>query len=310
MRHRLFVGLLALVMLSACGGSAAPVFNQTSQGLETGGGTAAAAESAAGGTAGVAAPVSELQQQTNLSGEQNAGAPNAQAPVQRLVIRTANLQLLVEKVDDAEVQVRRLADTRGGYVLSSQASGEESERRATVELKVPAQRFDEVIAELSKIAIKVEGLDVKGQDVTDEYVDLESRLRNLRAVEARLQQFLNEAKRIEDLLQINQQLGEIQGQIEEAQGRITYLKQSAALSTITVSLYSDAVVSLVPEESWSPVTTGRAAAKNLIVFGQGLADLGIVLAVWAPFWLPFLIATLWIRRRLRRPGPTASVAQP
>lgn len=306
MRNRLLVGVLLLIMLSACGGAAATTSTGATGG--TGGNTAASASMAAYAES-AAVPASEQQPATDQSGEQAAGAPNAAAQVTRLVIRTANLQLLVEKVDDAEAQVRRLADTRGGFVLSSQSSGEESQRRATVEMKVPAQRFDEVIAELTKLAVKVDAQDVKGQDVTDEYIDLESRLRNLRAVEARLQQFLSEAKRIEELLQINQQLGEIQGQIEEAQGRITYLKQSAALSTITVSLYAKVDVAVVPEEGWSPGTTARAAARSLIVFGQGLADIGIVLGIWAPLWLPMVIVTLWLRRRHRRPAPAAPAPQ-
>ncbi len=306
MRRTLIIGLLALSLLSACGGAA-----QSNASAETTGGAGgkdtegapAAPAHAGGGTAST----TEVERKADGTGQQIGAAANRQALMERLVIRTAKLQLLVESVDDAEAQVRRLADTRGGFVLSAQSSGEDTERRATVSIKVPAQRFDDVITDLGKIALKVENQDVQGQDVTDEYVDLEARLRNLRAVEARLQQFLSEAKRIEELLQINQQLAEIQGQIEQTQGRITYLEQSAALSTITVSLYARAVIAVVPDEGWSPVATARAAAQTLIVFGQGLADIVIVVAVWAPLWLTLLFAALWLRRRLAR--PTARAAQ-
>ncbi len=311
MRRGLIIGLLALLILTACGGTAQSTGATAAAGTTAGNDAGAAPAPAGGGPydTGGAAPAEEAHQKTDATGQQAGAAPNAQAPRERLVIRTATLQLLVENVVDAEALVRRVADTRGGFVLSSQSSGEDSQRQATVSFKVPANRFDEAITELGKLALKVDSLDVRGEDVTDEYVDLESRLRNLRAVEARLQQFLSEAKRIEELLQINQQLGEIQGQIERAQGRITYLKQSAALSTITVSLYSKPVIEIVPQEGWSPVSTARAAAKTLIVFGQGLADISIVFAVWSPLWVPLLLAATWLRRRLGRPTPPAQAPQ-
>ncbi len=309
---KMIVGLLVVLMLTACGGTAA-TSSQTAAGGDTAGTAANAAASTAAystatdtdGVEAQAAPAS------GVSGEQNQGAANAQAPRERLVIKTATVQLLVAKVEDAEAQVRRLADTRNGFVLSSQASGSENERRATVTIKIPSNRFDEVLTELGKVALKVDSQDVQGQDVTDEFVDLESRLRNLRAVETRLLQFLSEANRVEDLLQINQQLSDTQGQIEETQGRMTYLKESASLSTITVSLYANVVVSVVPDEGWSPGTTARSALKTLIVFGQGLADIAIVFAVWAPLWLPVVFAVLWMRRRVQRQSrPTSQPTQP
>lgn len=300
MGRRIAVGLIALVLLAACGGGGAE--------------TASQAGGATGGSASTdAAPVAEQPQAATeteafgASGQVTQGSQTAQGG-QRLVIKTATIDLLVENVDAAETQVRALADDRDGFVLSSTAYGEDQNRTASISFKVPSERFDDAMSALANLAIKVESQEVQGQDVTDEYVDLNSRLRNLRAVETRLLQFLEEAQRTDDLLAINGQLTDVQGQIEQTQGRIAYLEQSAALSTITVSLRMQPVVEVVPEAGWSPGLTARQAAKSLVAFGQGIADIAIVFGVWLPVWLPLLLIALWLYRRSRRvPAP---VAQP
>lgn len=318
MDRKHIVLLLLLLSLTACGGSSAQTSSPINQGLSydsSTGGTTAAAPAAASAD-GLAAPAEQEASESDvtISGEQMQAAQNAQAQSERLVIRTATMRALVQDVNAAEARVRELAEGRNGFVLSSEATGEDDQRTATVSFKVPAARFDEVLGEVTKLALKVDSLRVEGQDVTDEYVDLESRLRNLRAVETRLLQFLTDAKRTEDALQVNAQLSDIQGQIEQAQGRIAYLKQSAALSTITVALYAQPVVSVLPQPGWVPSATARGALNNLIVFAQGLADVAIVVAVWLPVWLPLLLVALLLRRRMRRPTPPAatppSVAQP
>jgi hypothetical protein len=220
-------------------------------------------------------------------------------------LRTGTVSAIVENVDTAEAQIRQIAESRGGYVLGSQVNGDDEQRRASISFKVPATRFDEAMAELTKLALEVESQDVQGQDVTDEFVDLESRLRNLRAVEARLIDFLQQAQKVEEALQVNQQLSEIQGQIEQAEGRITYLKESAAYSTINVSLRGQPVVVVSPDKSWSPGATARNAANGVLAFAQVVADILIVFAVWFPIWLPGLILGLWLWRRSRR-APAAT----
>lgn len=306
---------VVLLVLTACGGSAA---STTTANYDTAGGAAAASTAAlAEASAAPAGGASEAQQPqsdsaaVDVQGNQTQGSQNPQGGIERLVIRTARLQLLVDRVIDVEQRVRQLAEQQGGFVLSSQSSGEDANRTATITFKVPAERFDTAINDLGKLARKIEAQDVQGQDVTDEYVDLESRLRNLRAVESRLLELLRGATTTEAALQVNQELSTIQGQIEQAVGRRNYLKQSAAMSTITVMLRSDPVVSIVPENRWSPVTTARAATNSLLGFGQGLADLAIVLGVWSPVWAPLLLIGLWFFRRSRRePLPPTQSTQP
>ncbi|MBV9791307.1 MAG: DUF4349 domain-containing protein [Chloroflexi bacterium] len=315
MGRRFIVGLLVLLLLAACGGS--PRFDSTASAPAN-----AEREQATGGDAAFPPAAEEPAAAAPEAPQDTAGKPaggnagsdsddrqvaerNAQGQFNRLVIRTANIALVVDNVDSTESRLRQIAESRGGYVLGSQVSGDEDQRRAEISFKVPATRFDEALAEVAKLALEVESQDVEGQDVTDQYVDLSSRLRNLQAVEARLIDFLQQAQKVEEALQVNQQLSEIQGQIEEAEGRIAYLKESAAYSTINVSMRGEAVVVIEPDRSWSPASTARNAANSVIAFAQVVADILIVFAVWFPIWLPALILSVWLWRRSRRaPAPT------
>jgi TolA-binding protein len=304
MGRNIIIGLLLLLLLAACGGSAGTASTGSApagqESAESASGGSAPQPAAAGGTTGSDAGGDASND------KQLAAAQNTQAQFNRLVIRTANLAIMVENVDSAEAQIRQIAQSRNGYILGSEVNGNDEQRRAEISFKVPATRFDEAIAEITGLALEVETQHVEGQDVTDEYVDLESRLRNLRAVEARLIDFLQQAQKVEEALQVNQQLTEIQGQIEQTEGRITYLKESSSYSTINVSLRGKPVIVVGTDKAWSPGTTARAAANSLIAFAQVIADVLIVFVVWFPIWLPALFVGLWLWRRSRRvPTPTA-----
>lgn len=265
------------------------------------------------GSSAPEAPLPAGRQVEADSGEQSAGEGGAQpaadyrsatqqnaAQTQRLVIQTAEVSLLVADVVQAEAQARQIATRFGGYVLGLQTSGDDENRQTTITMRVPAQQFDATLNALYGLAQRVESSTIEGQDVTEEFVDLESRKRNLEAVEARLLQFLNQAQRVQDLLEINQRLAEVQGQLEEIEGRMRYLRESAAYSTITARLLQPPMVSARPEPGWSPLRTAAQATSALLSFGQVLADVLIVLAIWAPVWLLPLLLLRWLLRRTRR----------
>lgn len=317
--RRMLVGVVLLVVLSACGGAvASQTASGANQGLsktsEDSFSTGAAASGVAASTAAVEAPAAAVeapaqpvagQSSADQSDQQMQRARQVQAQRDRLVVQTATVQLLVDQIDTAEEQVRKLASSSEGFVLSAQASGSDDQRQATITFKVPVTRFNDALNALTKLAVKVESREVKGEDVTDQFVDLDSRLKNMRAVEARYLQFLQDSKTLTESLTVSDRLGEIQGQIEETQGRMTFLRESAAMSTITASMHTKAVVATVTPEGWSPATVARAATRNLLAFGQVLANIVIVIGVWAPVWLPLLLIAVWLRRRNRRiPPPT------
>jgi hypothetical protein len=288
--------------LVACGGSTASESMPIDQSLEVAPAAPAmdSPRAAAGGGA------------TAL--EQGNAAPNAQAgqqDLQRLVIKTADLSLQVDSARDAEAALRALVGQLGGYVVKVETSGTDETMSARVTFRVPADRFDQALTGVQGLAKKVLARTVGGDDVTEEFVDLEARLKSLEASRDRMQVLLDRANTVEDALKVNQALSDLQSQIEQIKGRRQYLQQSAALSTISVSLSPvPAIAPIVAEEGWQPLSVARDALRGLVSFGQDLATLAIVLLVWAPVWLPIGLLGLWLSRKLRgrAPRPKATEA--
>jgi hypothetical protein len=288
MKPRQILPVLALALaLSACGG---------------GGAGSAAAPAAMSEAAPMAAEAPRAEAGALDQSGHIAGAPGgsaAQPQIDRLVIKTADISLQVENVREAEAAVRARVQALGGYVVKAANSGSDEAMTAQITFRVPAQRFDEALSGVQGLAKKVLGRTVSGDDVTEEFVDLQSRLRNLEATRARLATFLDKAATVEEALKVNESLSQIQGEIEQVKGRTQYLKQSAALSTVTVSLSPvPAVAPIVEEGGWQPLAVARDALRELIGLGQGLANVAIVLPVWTPLWLPLALLGLWVRRRM------------
>jgi hypothetical protein len=115
---------------------------------------------------------------------------------------------------------------------------------------VPSEEFENALRRLRGLAIKVLDESASGTDVSDQYVDLQSRLRNLEATEAQIRTFLDKAKTVKEALEVNQELSEVTGEIEEIKGKLNYLKERAAYSTITVQLEPE-----VPTPTVTPTPT-------------------------------------------------------
>lgn len=306
----LAAALAAALILTACGGQSAGAPMPAAE-MPAAMATAAPAapEMSAGGGAGL-----EERAYDDTTG--TAAEPQAQQQAgQRLVIKNATVSIQVEAVAAAEAQIRARAEQLGGYVVSVQTSGSDEYMSSLVTFRVPAARFEDALSGVEGLAKKVLSRSVGGEDVTEEFVDLESRLRNLEATRTRLLDLLDKATRVEDALQVNQALTDVQGQIEQIQGRMKYLTQSAAFSTISADLQPvPPPPTIYEEDAWQPLRVAGEALAGLVSFGQGLVNLGIVLLVWSPVWLPLLLLAQWGWRRSgigrRRPVPPAPPVGP
>jgi hypothetical protein len=301
----LVAALLAAVALSACGAAqpaAAPPYPQ----MEV---MPAATEApAAAARLPAAVEASDASGGAAAAPQDNAAR---QAAAQRLVIKTATLSVQVAKVPDAEASIRARAEQLGGYVLSVQTTGSGDEQTSTIVFRVPSASFGAALADVEGLARTVLSRSVGGDDVTEEFVDLDSRLRNLSATRDRLLDLLAKATRVEDALQVNTALTDVQGQIEQIQGRMKYLKDSAAMATITADLQPvPPPPAIVGDTGWEPMRVVRQALGGLIGFGQGLVEIAIILLIWTPVWLPLLLVGRWAGRRAARgwrksPAPPA-----
>jgi Domain of unknown function (DUF4349) len=297
---------LAIALLSACGGAAPTSVSPEAPSF-------AASEPAPPATGG--APGLESAKDAPAPAEQQV-ANTDQVGVARLVIKTASLTLEVEDVRAAEAAIRAKVGELQGYVVTAQSNGTEPNLYINITFRVPSDKFDSALSDVQGLANKVLSRTLGGEDVTEEFVDLESRLRNLEATRVRLLDLLQKANRVEDALSVNQALTDVQGQIEQITGRMKYLQQSAAMATITVALQPVPNTPIIEEDSWQPLRVARGALRELIEFGEGIANLAIVLLVWSPVWLVIFVVARWIWKKLaramRRPitpaAPTTPVA--
>jgi len=197
----------------------------------------------------------------------------------RMVARTTTLGITVQSVAEAIDQVKTLAESLGGYVVSSTWSGRESEGRAVVSVRVPAEKYDDTMKKLRVLAVEVVSENTETRDVTEEYVDLQSRLRNLEATEKEYLTLLQRANTVEDVLKIQQQLSNVRGDIEKNKGRMQYLERTSSTSLIQVNLErvrqfkADFAASLIQVEEGEEVAFSNRTSGGEAPFGY-LWDFG------------------------------------
>lgn len=243
-----------------------------------------------------------MAEQSGSAGEM-AEIPDQSAASQatRLIIRTANLGLLVTDTEETVADITRLAEQSGGWVVTSNLyQYNQNAKSGDITIRIPATGFNSAMEALKSMAVEVLSENISGQDVTEEYVDLEARLANLEATAVRVRTFLDEAITVEEALAVNQELSRLEGEIEVLKGRMQYLSQSAAFSTISVSLTPDITTQPVQVAGWRPQGVAKAAVEALLGTLQWLADGAIWLAIY-PLPLALLIGVpAWLVLRFTR----------
>ena len=223
----------------------------------------------------------------------------------RMIIRNATLTLVVRDTQTQLDAVMHLAGELKGFVTSSITSRDGVDLQAHVVLRVPSERMDEALQRVRALAVEVREEIVSGDDVTAEYVDLSSRLKNLEAAEEQLRTILAQASQTEDVLKVFEQLKNVRGEIEQAKGRMQYLAQSAAMATLSLTLLPDKPAQPVEAPGWRPEGVAKSALETLIGSLQGLANAGIWLALYilpmaSLVLAPLVIVILLLRLRSRR----------
>ncbi len=235
----------------------------------------------------------------------------ATAAIERKIIRNAELTLEVAAPADVQRKAAAIAETHGGFVITSEAQQSDSAAQPSevvqITMRVPAAQFDATVGEIRALGSRVRQEKTTGQDVTEEYIDLEARLRTQRALEAQYLEIMKSANKVSDALEVNRQLAEVRGVIEQVEGRRRFLENQAALSTIKVTLQTPAPL--------VSATTGGFFAGIKAALGDGvdiaaaiiLALIRIVIALIPVLLLIVLpVVLLWrFLRRFRKPRPLA-----
>jgi hypothetical protein len=221
--------------------------------------------------------------------EEPHSVANLPQPVERLVIRNGSISMVVEDIRAAQQSIQHMVAEmagEGAFVVSSEEQGgiEGSSPYITMDIRVPATRFDEVMDRLAKLAVDVTNRNESGQDVTEEYVDLQARLESLEAARQRLLKIMEDARTTDELLKAEGQLTQREAEIESIKGRVQYLTQSARLSSIHIELQPYILSQPVVGARWRPAETVRGAFEALVDslrnFGDFLIFFGIAILPW------------------------------
>jgi hypothetical protein len=216
------------------------------------------------------------------------------------VVKTANLRLGIAhgSFEDKVGEAHAVADSYAGFVVESFASQGSGKRIAegSLVLRIPAESYDSALSRLRELG-KVESLEESGQDVSKEFVDLNARIRQLRAVEAQLLELLQRADDVPAALAVQNQLSQVQLDLEQARGRLQYLDNRVAFATISMTMHELGVVA--PKDGGFKIVAAWATAGSAFLTVVGWLFIGIAVAapVLIMLGLGFLVGRV-IRRRL------------
>lgn len=279
-------------------------------------------EGAASNTAMNAAPVrrsaqkpkaQNAVQKTSLA--QARTVQEAPLTIERKVIRNADLQLESESPEDEQRQITTIAEIKGGFVVESQqsSSDNQAEKRDTVTMtvRVPADRFNDALNEIRSAADRVIVETVKGEDVTEEFIDVEARIKTQKALEAQYMEIMKRANTVEDALYVQSELASVRGEIEKVEGRKRYLENQSSLSTIRVKLQTPAAFTAssskfsgrLAESFGSGLDVALNFVLGLITFVVGALPFAVV------FGIPGFLIARYVWRKQKRPMTVQEIAE-
>ena len=270
-----------------------------------------AAYDTAGGDAAIAESAAMTYAQESMEN------PLAVDSMDRMMIGTANLDLVVDSTPDTVASIQALMAEVGGYVSDNNFYtthvGDDATLAGTITLRVPSGRLQEVLTDLAALAVKVNSQSLNLDDVTDQYTDLDAQLRNLQATETELLALMQEVRErpgatTEDILTVHRSLMSMRGEIEQIQGHQRMLDNLVSMSTINVNLQPDFSALPIVQEPWRPGVAANDALRMLVTSLQQLGSLAIWLGLYAApllltIFLPiglFLWGAIWLLRKARR----------
>ncbi len=205
--------------------------------------------------------------------------------IERMVIKNAHLAIVVAEPSTTMDDIMHMAEQMDGYVVSSNlwettSYNNQKILQASVTIRVPSERLDEALALIKDGAGKVTSESVSGEDITNQYTDLSSRLRNLESAEEQLANIMDRATKTEDVLRVYNQLVSVREQIEVIKGQMQYFEQSAALSSIDISITADEANRSLQIGNWEPVGVAKDAIEALFSTLQWLGNVVIWMLIY------------------------------
>jgi hypothetical protein len=227
---------------------------------------------------------------------------SSQAPptdtTNRLIIKDTSLSLQVKNVEDSINSIELTTQNLGGFLVNSFLSKPELAASGNITVRIPEDKRSQALDAFKKLSVKVVSESIYGADVTDQYVDIESRLAILDQTKLKFQEIMDRAVTVNDLMNVQQQLINLQSQIDSLKGQQKYLEQSAKLAKIVIYLSTDDLsLPYSPTNEWRPAVIFKQAVRSLIGSLRSLGTLIIWLAVYSPLLLVAYLVYRYVKSR-------------
>jgi len=256
-------------------------------------------------------------QQVSLSEVDKAEVTNEAAD--RKIIRNADITMEVDSTTDAQQRVTSIAESNGGFVVTSEAKQranvDPAKRTLDIKLvvRIPAGRFGSVLDQIKQLAGNVSEANVSGQDVTEDFIDLEARIRTQKALELQFLEIMKQARKVEDALEVQRQIADVRTDIEKLEGRKRFLENRSSLSTITVNIRAPKVVEVVNTTGFwrtvrDSVSESLELASEMVLFFLRFVIVMVPIAVFVI--LPLGLILRYLIRRAKRIRLAQALATP
>ena len=296
LRYGLYLGLLCVLAAVLANCSRAPMEAGTSR------------EESKQRRATFAADLMEGEMAANASESASDGSSASLATMaatqpDRYLIKNAQVVIETEDIQQSSDALLAAVQALGGYVSRLQHS-DQSGSRATLHatVRVPSKDFESALSSFQDLG-RVLDKEITTDDVTEEYVDTDAKIRNMKQTEERLLDHLSNSVRLEDTLNLEREIGRIRGEIERMEGRLRFLSERVSFSTFQITLQEAAKAEpLIPGERFSTGHEASQALGSLLQVLLRLWTLAIWVGIWAILWVPLALASYAGLRFLRRKG--------
>lgn len=251
----------------------------------------------------------------NFSLNQATSSQENSIPADRKIIRDAKLGIESDRPEELQQRISAIAQNKGGFVIASEQSNSDPKLRSydivEMSVRVPTEKFTETIDEIKTGPGRVIAEVIKGQDVTEEFIDIDARLRAKKALEQQFLEIMKRADTVEDALSVQSELSEVRSEIEKIEGRLRFIENQSSLSTISVRIQTPAVFAAETagflDRLAESFGDGAGVAVNFVL---GLVTFVVGILPFALFvGLPGYFLARSIFRRRNRPMSFSEIAK-
>ena len=245
-------------------------------------------------------PLSSMSIAPEMEMARDSSMPLTQSSISnsdKRIQRNANLNIEVKSINESVDKLNNIISSFGGEIISSNKGGfDYGQPYANIRLRVSSENLDSVLFEFKKLSSKVISENIYTNDVSEEFIDIEARLKIMKSTENRFNDLLSKSEKIEEIIQVEKELMRIRGDIESLEGRLNYLTKTTDTSEINLNLNEQIPIT---GESWKINEEFKEAFKNLLGFAKSLTNFVINIIVFIPVILVAGILVFLLRKYIK-----------